>query len=63
MSLIKDVKKIKDFTYLINNSVKLSISEDLNCTAEFDDSILSEDDVNKLIDEFFIKASTETTHI
>lgn len=51
--MIHDVKIIADSTYLINESVKIMLNEDLSVTADFDDTVLTEQEVNDLIDEFF----------
>lgn len=56
---IKDIKKIGHATYLINELIKLHIEEDLNCTAEYDENLLTEDCVNGIIDEFFERAVKE----
>lgn len=51
--LIIDVKKVKNGTYLINEKVLLTIQPDGTVNASFDD--ISEEEVEKIIDEFFEK--------
>lgn len=52
--MIKDIKKLGEGIYLINEEVKLTIhDEDESVTAEFDPDATSEEHVNELIDTFF----------
>jgi len=52
--MIKSVKKIKTGMYLINENLKLSVSdEDMSVNAEFNEEDYSDDEVNTIIDEFF----------
>lgn len=48
-----NIQIIGEATYLLNNRVKVTIDEDLMATAEYDDAILTKEEVEKLIDDFF----------
>jgi hypothetical protein len=51
--MITEIKKIGDSTYLINECIKLTINPDTSCTADFDETVITEDEVNAIIDSFF----------
>lgn len=52
--MIKDVKKVKKGTYLINDEVLLFIQDDGSVKANFDEN-LTDDEVEQIINEFFEK--------
>jgi len=51
--MITNIKILGDSQYLLNEAVKITINEDVSVTAEFDESILTENEVNEMIDQFF----------
>ena len=53
--MIDNVKKDGDHSFIINDSVRITINEDISVTAEFDESNMTDDEVNLLIDELFKK--------
>jgi tRNA1(Val) A37 N6-methylase TrmN6 len=51
--MIYEIRKIKEFTYKINDSVVLSIHKDGSTKLDFDPKLITQQEADKLLNEFF----------
>lgn len=52
--MIHSIKELGTATYLLNDTVKIQLDEDLSVTAEYDETVLTEKEVETMIDSFFL---------